>query len=185
MTQLVLVRHGQTDWNKTGRIQGGLDIPLNESGQMEAEELAKQLSKINIDAIYSSDLSRSWETAKKIAGYHKVGVKKTKELNELNQGLWQGLLISEVKKRYKKQFNLWNSDPRSIRPPKGETIEEAYKRVTSAIEKIINKHKGQSVCIVSHEIMNTLLKCYLNDLDIEKIWRNLYKQGSWEVIRIE
>lgn len=184
MTQLILVRHGQTDWNKANRIQGGLDIPLNESGKIEAEKLAKHLSKLDIDVIYSSKLSRSWETAGAIAKYHGLGVKKIGELNELNQGLWQGLLVSEIKKRYKKQFNMWSANPLSVRPPKGESIDEAHKRVTSAAKKIIAKYKGHSVCIVSHEIINTLLKCYFHNLDIEKVWDNLHKQASWEIIQV-
>lgn len=184
MTQLILVRHGQTDWNKDRRIQGGLDIPLNKSGKLEAEKLARNLSKLDIDAVYSSTLSRSWETAETIAKYHGLSVKRLPELNELNQGVWQGLLIGEIKKRYKKQYNLWSSNPLSVRPPKGETIDEAYKRVVSAARNVISKHKEQSICVVSHEIINTLLKCYFHDLSVEGLWSNLHKQASWEVIQV-
>lgn len=185
MTQFILVRHGQTDWNKSGRIQGGLDIPLNERGKSEAGKLARQLSKLSINAIYSSSLSRSWETAEKIAKYHGLSVKKLSELNELDQGLWQGLLVNEIKKRHRKQFNLWNSNPLSVRPPKGESIEEAYQRVTNAVHKITAKHKSKNICIVSHEIVNTLLKCFLCDLNIEKIWDKLHKQASYEIIQVK
>lgn len=184
MTQVILVRHGQTDWNKSGRIQGGLDIPLNEAGRIEAVKLARQLSKTHIDAIYSSKLSRSWETAAEIAKHHNLHVGNLAELNELNQGLWQGLLIDEIKKRYKKQYILWNANPLSVRPPKGETIEEAYQRATSATMKIVKRHKNKAVCIVSHEIINSMLKCYFKSLGIQKLWKNLHKRASWEVLEV-
>lgn len=185
MTRVILVRHGQTDWNKNGRIQGGLDIPLNENGKTEAIRIAKEISRLTIDVVYSSKLSRSSDTACEIAKYHGLSTRRLAELNELNQGLWQGLLVSEIKKRYKKQFNLWNSNPLSVKPPKGETIDEAYRRAAAAVRKIVNKHKDQNICIVSHEIINTLLKCYFKNLDIGTIWDNLHKQASWEIIKID
>ena len=185
MTNVILVRHGQTDWNKTGRIQGGLDIPLNANGRNEAGKLAEELSKMGIDVVYSSKLSRSWETARQIARLHSLNVKKLPELNEINQGLWQGLLTSEIKKRYKKQYSLWCANPLSVRPPKGETVEEAYERSVQAAKKILQKYKNRNVCIVSHEIINTLLKCYFKKMELENIWDNLHKQSSWEVIKFE
>ena len=184
MAQLILVRHGQTDWNRQNRIQGTLDIPLNGEGKKEAQGISDKLSKFKIDALYSSPTTCSFATACEIATPHNLKVKKIKALNELNQGGWQGLLIKDVKKRYKKQYNIWKSSPTSGRPPKGESIREAYDRAVSAMHKIVDKHKGENVCIVSGGIILSIIKCYLKNIDLEKVWKSIPEKTWWEVVEL-
>jgi len=185
MTKIILVRHGQTDWSNIGRIQGEVDVPLNSRGIEQARELASTLSSEKIKAIFSSQLSRSYATAEEIARPHKLKVKKIKELNELNQGLWQGLLLSEVKKRYKKQYNLWMQDPTLVQPPKGESLKDAYGRAVGAVQKIIDKYPDDTVCIVSHEIISGLIKGHYNNIGIKELWKISLKKAQQEVIEIE
>jgi broad specificity phosphatase PhoE len=185
MTQLILVRHGKTDWNTTGRIQGEVDIPLNDEGRRQAKEIAFELSTKKIDAVFSSELSRSFTTAEEIAHTHKLKVKKIKELNELNQGLWQGLVLKEVKKRYKKQYNLWRMDPTLVQPPKGEDIKYVYDRVISFIQKLIDKFGDKSICIVTHEIVIGLIKCHFKGIDLKELWNFTLDRGRWEIIELE
>jgi len=184
MNTLILVRNGETDWNKVNRIQGTVDIPLNGQGKIDAAKIADDLSKIKIDAIYSSELSRSYETAEIIGEGHNLKPQKIKELNEFNQGLWQGLCLDDIKKRYKKQYAVWKSSPFSSKPPKGESMKEAYDKVVKFVEKLLEKHKDNIICIVSHEIVIALIKYHFKK-DCEKnIWDITPKPGAWEIVEI-
>lgn len=185
MTRLILVRHGQTDWSNIKRIQGEVDIPLNTDGLREAKTIASELSSERIDAIFSSQLSRCYTTAEEIARHHRLKVKKLKELNELNQGLWQGLLLTEVKKRYKKQYNLWKQDPTLVQPPKGESIKDAYDRVITLTQKLIDKYPKNTLCIVSHEIITGLIKCHFKGLDLKDMWNHTLKKATQETLEVE
>ena len=182
MAKLILVRHGKTDWNGINRIQGSCDVPLNEEGKADAKRIASELSTIKIDAVYSSSLSRSCETAQMIASKQKLKPKKLKELNELYQGVWQGLCVKDIKKRYKKQYTLWKQSPILAKPPQGESVKEAYDRVVNVVQKITEKHLENTICIVSHEIVISLLKCHFKNEDIANIWKVAPKIGSWEIV---
>jgi len=189
MTRLILVRHGQTDWNKDGRVQGQLDIPLNTEGKRQIQSIIAGLAHLkgvkSIDALYSSQLSRSWETAEEIGKIFHLKVKRLRELNELNQGIWQGLLVKEIMKRYKKLYNIWRANPLATKPPKGEGIKEARERIITAVQKAVKRHNGRAVCIVTHEIASAIIKGHYKKMDINRIWENLPKNASWEVIEIK
>ena len=184
MTKLIIARNGATDWNKINRVQGSVDVPLNTEGRAEAERIASELNRFKLDVIYSSCLSRSYETAEIIARKRDLRIKRLKELNELNQGVWQGLRVEEIKKRYKKQYGLWRSSPFSTKPPQGESIKEAYDRVVNAVQKIVDRYKNEIVCIVTHEIVISLIKCHFTSQDINKMWDIIPTIASWEKINV-
>jgi len=131
MTKLILVRHGETEWNKDWRYQGQADLPLNKEGRRQALKLAKRLKEEKISAILSSDLKRAYQTANIIAKSHHLRVKKRTALREINYGVFEGLLLEEVKKRYKTILERWWDDPLSTRIPEGETLEEFKRRVSA------------------------------------------------------
>jgi len=189
MTKLILVRPGYTDWSKAGRIQGQLDIPLNIEGKRQIRSIVACLANLRgikeISAIYTSKLSRSFETAAEVGRIFKLKPNKLSELNELNQGLWQGLLEKEIEKRYKKLYNIWKSNPVSTAPPKGESLKDAYDRVVSASQKIADRHRGRAVCIIAHEIVLTLIKCHYKNLDIAKMWEHVPKNATLEVLDVK
>ncbi|MBN1354476.1 MAG: histidine phosphatase family protein [Candidatus Omnitrophica bacterium] len=180
MSKLIIVRHGQTNWDKENRIQGALDIPLNSEGKNEAQKVAEELSSSKINVVFSSPAACSLSTANEIALHHNIKVRKTPEFNELDQGIWQGLLIKDVKKRYKKHYNSWKSSPAIIRPPRGECAREAYDRAISMMHKIVDKHKDESICVVSHDIILSLIKCYHGNIALEKMWRFMSNRIWWE-----
>jgi len=184
MTKFIIVRSGLTDWNTTNRIQGAVDVPLNEDGKLCAGKLAETLSDQTIDALYSSDLSRSYETAQIIGVRHKLKPKRLKELNELDQGLWQGLCEEDIKKRYKKQYGLWRSSPFSTKPPQGEDMKDAYDRIISAVHKIADKYRNGTICIVCHELVISIIKCHFTGQDASEMWNMRPKTGSWEILEI-
>jgi len=185
MGQLILVRHGQTNWDVESRVQGVLDIPLNADGTKEAQNISGELSKSKIHAVYSAPASCCFATACEIAFPHKVKVKKVDEFNEVNDGVWQGLLVKDVKKRYKKQYSSWKTSPVSGRPPGGESIREAYDRVIRAVHKIVDKHRDENICIVSGDMTLSIIKCHFKNLNIEEIRKFAPKKIWWETLELK
>ena len=139
MTTLLLARHGETDWNHEGRWQGWADPPLNETGRAQARELAEQLRSAPFDAVYSSDLSRAYETAEIVAAPHDVPVAADPGLREIDVGSWSGLTRGELKERF----------PNGERPD-GETRDQHRARVHAAVERIARANLGQRILIVTH-----------------------------------
>ncbi len=184
MTQLILVRHGQTNWDKENRLQGTLDIPLNADGTKEAQKISCELLKFKIHAVYSGSASCSFSTACEIAAPHKLKVKKTEGFNEVNYGVWQGLLIKDIKKRYKKQYGNWKASPVSGGPPNGESVRDAYDRTISAMHKIVDKHKGENICVVSGDMTLSIIRCYLKNADIKEIRKFTPEKIWWETFRL-
>ena len=107
MTEIILARHGETEWNVKEVFRGRIDIELNETGVKQAELLAEYLGEANLDAIYTSPLKRALETAKTIAGYHKLDVDIAPGLVDLNYGEWQGLSHQEVRDKYRELYTQW------------------------------------------------------------------------------
>jgi len=184
MTKIILVRHGETAWTPANRIQGWLDIKLNERGLRQAKRIAKELRKKKIDAIYSSELSRAYETARIIARPHRLKVKKDINLNELNQGKWQGLLVKEARRKYKELYRRWEEEPLSVRPPGGESILDLYERALHVLKEISEKYPKGRVIVVGHKVINTVIKCYLLEINLSNVWKMLPKEASWEEIKI-
>lgn len=148
--RLFLVRHGETEWNRERRIQGQVDVPLNERGRLQADGLAARLAREPLAAVYSSDLSRALETAQAIALPHGLPVAPEPSLRELRFGAWEGLHEEEIQAGYPEEYRAWRSDSVRHRPPGGETILELYARVTAVYHRIREKHLGQSVVVVAH-----------------------------------
>lgn len=182
MSKLILVRHGETDWNAEDRIQGWLDIPLNEEGRRQAERLAQELAETKIAAIYSSPLKRAFQTAEIVAEKHHLMVKKVSAFKEINQGRWQGLLVSEARKKYKNLYQRWLTHPLEVVPPGGESLEEVYQRVVKACQALVNNHPQETLCLVTHKVTAALTKCYYLGLDRSRIWELLPENATWEII---
>ena len=185
MTKIIVVRTAHTNWNVIQRIQGTVDVPLNEEGKLSAKRVAYELRKMPIDCIFSSELSRSIETAELIAIEHNLKIRKMKSLNELNQGVWQGLTLTEIKRRYKKQYLLWKTAPLMTKPPQGESVKDAYDRVISCVMNIVQKNKGKVICLVAHEVAIAFIKCYYQNLDVNDMWDIVFNEAQWEQIEIE
>ncbi|MGD0751060.1 MAG: histidine phosphatase family protein [Anaerolineales bacterium] len=166
MTELCLVRHGQTDWNLQGRYQGQSDVSLNQNGLAQARTLARQIQGQTFAAIYSSDLKRAKETALIIATAMHLPVIFDARLREINQGEWEGQLVDIIRARYE---NLWQKrsvDPASLRPPGGETVGELAERIQAALDDIVHLHPGLSVLIVSHGLALATALCKVRGIPI-------------------
>lgn len=169
MTQIILVRHGETEWNVAEIFRGRTDIELNETGIKQAELLAEHLSKVKIDAIYSSPLRRALKTAETIAGYHQLDVSVNPGLTDCNFGEWQGLSHQEVKDKYRELYAEWIKHPEQVKMPAGESLGDVRERAMGAVTKIIARHEGTSA-LVSHRVVNKVLICALLGLDNTHFW---------------
>ncbi|MCP9487701.1 MAG: histidine phosphatase family protein [Gaiellaceae bacterium MAG52_C11] len=142
MTEILFVRHGETDWNVERRVQGHSDRPLNATGKAQARKLATELRRECLDAIYASDLARARETAQAVAEQHGLEVEVLPALREKHFGTWEGLLDTEIRERFPQA----NGGPWGD----GETSEEVNERVLSALHDIAARHPGGRVLVVSH-----------------------------------
>ncbi len=169
MTQIILARHGETEWNVEEVFRGRIDIELNETGMKQAELLAKYLSAVKIDAIYSSPLKRALKTAEVIASYHKLDVEIAPGLVDFNYGEWQGLPHQEVKDKYKELYGEWIKNPHQVRIPAGESLNDVRERAMGVVNNVTNTYKG-TVVLVSHRVVNKVLICALLRLDNSHFW---------------
>ncbi len=169
MTEIILARHGETEWNVTEVFRGRIDVELNETGVKQAELLAEYLTDLKIAAIYSSPLKRALKTAKIIARYHKLDVEIAPGLTDFNFGKWQGLSHQEVKNEYKELYAEWLKNPHKVQMPDGERLDDVKKRALSVVESIIAKDEG-NVVLVSHRVVNKVLICALLGLNNSHFW---------------
>ena len=147
--KLYIIRHGQTDWNVQGRIQGRQDIPLNAAGRSQAQMLAKGMEKRPVTAIYSSPQLRAMETAMALAGNQGVEVIPLPELVEIGYGDWEGRTASDILTKERKLYEEWWQHPATVAPPGGETLNQVDARCKKAWERIKGEIKGDTA-VVAH-----------------------------------
>ena len=163
MTRIILVRHGETEWNKKRRRQGQSNVPLNKNGILQIRKVAERLKDEKIDVIYSSPLSRAHRTAVEIAKEHGLGIIKDDSLKEISYGVLEGIDIDELKKS-----DLWverSKDKYNFKPVDGESYKEVSERAVNFIEKIVDKHRGKTILIASHSAFIKSLLIKLLDMD--------------------
>lgn len=170
-TRLFLLRHGETLSNIELIYQGQGDSPLSELGLREGEELGKALAKEPFSAVYSSTLTRSYDTASFIAKHHNMDVTKVPELIERDYGDFEGLTFQEIKKRYPTEYDTWLKHPDKAIIPGAETLEELQSRGVYAINKLIAQHKDQTICVVGHGGINRAILFNLMNLTLDNFWR--------------
>lgn len=170
MTTLLLIRHGQTDWNVQGRYTGQSDIPLNEVGREQAQQAAAQLRHEPPDVIMTSDLIRAYETAEIIAEACDIPVKTDPRLREINQGVWEGMYFLDIKARFAAEFAAREADPLSVAPPGGETVGQVRERVIAAITEAVRTYPGKRIAVVAHGLTLALIKAYVTDHPITRVW---------------
>jgi broad specificity phosphatase PhoE len=173
VTTILLARHGETDWNVEGRVQGHTDRPLNDTGVAQARALADELAHEQVDAVYSSDLDRALDTARAVAEPRGIPVVPVPELREKDFGTWEGLLDEEILERFPQAHNgPWGD---------AETPDELEERVLAALREIAERHPGERVLVVSHggplravlrhcsdEAVTRIKNCHVARIAVEK-----------------
>ncbi len=163
MKKIYLIRHGHTDWNGEDRLQGSMDIELNDLGRRAAELLAERLRRERIDVIYSSPLKRAYETALIINKFHNVEIIILEELHEIRCGEFEGLYYHEIKEKFPDFWEKWRTSPR-IPMPGGESIEDVWKRAKKALEKVFADER-EHVLISGHGAMNRMVMSAFMGID--------------------
>lgn len=184
MMDLLLVRHGQTDWNAAQRVMGRSDISLNAMGLQQAGHLHDWLGDIEIHAVYSSTTLRALQTAEIIIE-GRVDLKIVKEpgVQEIDYGDWIGLTFKEVEERYNKEYNDYRFRPSKMKIPGGEAVADVQKRAVAAIERIRKRHEGQRVLVVSHaDVSKAILVHYLG-IPLDLLQRVGCDNGSLSIYR--
>lgn len=154
MTEILLIRHGETAWNAIKRLQGHLDIPLNAEGERQAAALGRALRDESLDAIFSSDLQRARQTAQAIAVPRGMVVRTEPGLRERCYGAFEGMLYAEISQRFPEAYKAWQARDIDARFPEGvfaaETLREFSNRAVGAIKRIVSEGKYRRVALVSH-----------------------------------
>lgn len=169
MTELILIRHGQTAWNLGEVFRGRADVPLDETGRRQAELLTEYLDPRKLDVVYSSPLVRALETAEVVATRHRLAVEVSPGLTDIDFGEWQGLTHAEVRERYGDAYAAWRDRPDEAIIPAGESLAEVRERAMAVIGNLVSGAFGAAV-IVSHRVVLKLLVCAMLGLDNSYFW---------------
>ena len=183
--RLILVRHGETDWNKAGRFQGQIDIPLNDNGRRQASAARDFLKDVAIDRAWSSTLSRPTETARIILEAHPdVPLTQIDGLVEIGHGVWEGKLESEIRADWSDLLDTWKRAPETVQMPEGETIQDVWTRsVTSWQDIAAGLKPSETALVVAHDAVNKTILCDLLGLTPADIWA--VKQGNGGVTVVD
>jgi len=185
MLHIILIRPGASDFVEQSRIQGTLDMPLNEHGLSEVERLTKELANQHITALYAPECQPAQATAEAIAEALDVKLKTLRDMENLNHGLWQGMCIEEVKRKQPTVYRQWQEQPESIRPPEGETLAEATARVDRAVEKLLKRHRSGVIGVVVPEPLATLVRVRLGKGKLGDLWQTAAGHGDWQLLEVE
>jgi len=180
---LILVRHGQTDWNVNGRYMGWTDEALNEEGLRQAERLAQRIDQWPISAVFSSPLRRAVKTAEIAAGPHSIAVQTIEELGEMRIGAWEGMYAGDIAAKYPELWKTWRTNPGDFRMPGGESLGEVRRRAIGAFDRIMDKSEGKMVLAVTHDVVVRLLVAHCLGVSAD-IYRRL-EVGNASITVIE
>lgn len=180
--RVFLIRHGETMWNSQMKFQGHVDIPLSERGIEQAGALAGRLAGQKISAVYSSDLGRAFETARRIADPHGLGVISRPALREMHFGDWEGLTFKEIRERYGDLIKQWWANPLGMNVPGGEGLSGIASRVVPALREIVEKHMDEQVAVVCHGGPIRCLVSTVLSMDLNKYWKIRQDNASLNIL---
>ena len=153
-TTIILIRHGETAWNAVRRLQGHIDIALNEEGQRQAVALGQALAGQRIDAVVASDLQRAMQTADAVAGHHGLAVHTDAQLRERCYGVFEGMLYADIERAYPQEYALWQARDIDAVMPAGlreaESFRQFYRRSVDGLAHWAGRQAGQTIAVVAH-----------------------------------
>ncbi|MEB3269036.1 MAG: histidine phosphatase family protein [Leptolyngbya sp.] len=188
--RMLLVRHGETEWNRQKRFQGQIDIPLNENGKRQGEQAATFLKDVAIDAAATSPLSRPKETAQIILQHHPaVALEDVEDLKEIGHGAWEGLYEQEIESGYPGLLAQWQAHPEAVQMPGpgGENLDQVWSRSIAAWKLVVAQYSDRdrpvTVLVTAHDAVNKAILCHIVGLGPESFWK--FKQGNGAVSVID
>jgi broad specificity phosphatase PhoE len=185
MTTILLVRHGQTAWNREQRFRGQVDVPLDEVGLRQAVALGQRIAEgWRPVAIYTSPLQRTLQTAAPIARACALDMTPHPGLLDINFGACTGLSEAEFATRYPQLAAAWYEHPDTVRFPEGETLMEVYRRAADMLDWVVAHHPDQTVVLVTHLVVCRVLLCYLLGLDASHFWEFEPAPASLSILEV-
>jgi broad specificity phosphatase PhoE len=185
MVQLLLIRPGITEYDQQGRVQGTLNIPLCEDGRQQVEAMVEELRGQQIAAIYTSPSQSAEQTAESLGQALDVKVKTIENFENLDHGLWQGMLVSDVKTKQPKVYRQWQEQPENVCPPQGETLTTAKQRVSIVIAKLLKKHKSDALfAVVVPEPLASVVRNVVRHDAWGDLWQSATETPHWQVIDV-
>jgi phosphoserine phosphatase len=187
-TRLLLVRHGETEWNRQKRFQGQIDVPLNDNGKAQAQQAAEFLKAIPLNGAVSSPLLRPKETAEIILQHHPdVALKLENNLQEISHGLWEGKFEAEIEAEFPGELQRWQATPEAVQMPEGENLDQVWERAIAAWDSIVeyaaSLPQPSTTLVVAHDAVNKAILCYVLGLGPKNFWS--FKQGNGAVSVID
>jgi probable phosphoglycerate mutase len=185
MVQLLLIRPGITEYDQQGRVQGTLNIPLCEDGRQEVEAMVEELRGQQIAAIYTSPSQSAEQTAESLGQALDLKVKTIENFENLDHGLWQGMLVSDVKAKQPKVYRQWQEQPENVCPPQGETLAVAKQRVLTVITKLLKKHKTDALfAVIVPEPLASVVRNVVRHDAWGDLWQSATDTPHWQVIDV-
>ena len=172
MCRIILVRHGQTEWNRIERFRGRADVPLNETGLAQANATGRRVAAEWLPvAIYSSPLSRAVKTAEAIARHFDLTVQIHPGLADIDYGEWQGLTPEEARQHWPEQVDTWYTHPELACIPGGETLADLRARAMGTVREVVTRNTGETVVLVGHTVINRIILLGVLGLGNERFWQ--------------
>jgi phosphoserine phosphatase len=185
MLRIVLIHPGSTDYDAQQRIQGALDIPLNEQGAADAATLGRELADLGVEVIYTPAHEPAEQTAQAVATALGVRLRTLDHLHNLDHGLWQGMRIDEVRQKQPRVYRQWQEQPESVCPPEGEMLGQADERVRHAVVRLLKRHKEGVIGLVVPEPLLSLVRRFVIHCELGDLWKAVRSPCSWEVLEVD
>lgn len=185
MTSIILVRHGQTEWNRIERFRGRVDVPLNATGLAQAEAAGRRIAAEQPAALYAGPLSRTLQTAEAIGLRCHLPVQVEPQLIDIDYGEWQGLTPDEVRERWPGALSTWYDAPHLAQIPNGETLDHLRSRALAAVDALAARHPDQTIVLVSHTVVNRIILLGVLGLGNDRFWRLRQEPCAINVFEVE
>lgn len=185
MLRIVLIRPGSTDYDVEQRIQGALDLPLNEQGLAEVARMGEELAPLGIEVVYAPQAQPAEQTAGLLAERLGVRCRRVERLKSLDQGLWQGMTVQDVRQKQPKVYRQWQEQPESVCPPEGEMLSEADERVRGAVVRLLKRHAAGTIALVVSEPLLSLVRRFVAHRELGDLWKSGYSPQRWEVLEVD
>jgi probable phosphoglycerate mutase len=171
MTHILLVRHGQTAWNRSDRFRGRADVPLDEVGIAQAAATGRRIAaQWQVNAVYCSPISRALHTAQAVARPFNLTAQPHEGLTDIDFGEWQSLSPAEVHARWPVELDQWVNAPHLLHIPGGESLEMMHTRAMQAVNELVVRHPDETIALVSHAVINRIILLGVLGLGNDRFW---------------
>ena len=181
---LILIRSGATDYDLQGRIRGTLDIPLCAAGREHAARAAAALAAAAADVLYTSGSACAIETGRIVAEAGGLRPRRLANLHNLDQGLWQGMLVDEIRRKQPRLHRQWQDNPWAVAAPEGELLEQACERAEAALEKLVRKHASGRVALVVPQPLDRIVRWIVSGESMGDLWQHDAERPPLDVLPI-